>query len=99
MERSNGRAGPPAHIRSIQHAAHGRIGRTALRRDGGAEKFVAPPLGGRRRYKHFPSKGGTTNSIMKAEKQRSKPIRVLVVAAPPDWRGGQAVQPARLLYG
>ena len=36
---------------------------------------------------------------MKAEKQRSKPIRVLVVAAPPDWLGGQAVQAARLLDG
>src|SRR5262244_1793441 len=37
--------------------------------------------------------------VMKAEKQRSKPIRVLVVAAPPDWLGGQAVQAARLLDG
>ncbi len=36
---------------------------------------------------------------MKAEKQRSKPIRVLIVAAPPDWLGGQAVQAARLLDG
>ena len=36
---------------------------------------------------------------MKAGKQRSKPIRVLVVAAPPDWPGGQAVQAARLLEG
>ena len=36
---------------------------------------------------------------MKAEKQRSKPIRVLIVAAPPDWPGGQAVQAARLLEG
>src|SRR5262245_19649445 len=33
MERSNGRAGAPARTRSIQHATHGRIGRTALRRD------------------------------------------------------------------
>src|SRR5215510_15517312 len=33
MERSNGRAGPPARTRSFQHATHGRIGRTALRRD------------------------------------------------------------------
>jgi len=36
---------------------------------------------------------------MKAEKQRSKPIRVLVVATPPDWPGGQGVQAARLLEG
>src|SRR5215468_1394357 len=36
---------------------------------------------------------------MKAEKQRSKPIRTLIVAAPPDWLGGQAVQAARLLDG
>jgi glycosyltransferase involved in cell wall biosynthesis len=36
---------------------------------------------------------------MKAEKPRSKPIRVLIVAAPPDWLGGQAVQAARLLDG
>jgi glycosyltransferase involved in cell wall biosynthesis len=36
---------------------------------------------------------------MKTEKQRSKPIRVLIVAAPPDWIGGQAVQAARLLEG
>jgi len=36
---------------------------------------------------------------MNAEKQRSKPIRVLIVAAPPDWLGGQAVQAARLLDG
>ncbi len=36
---------------------------------------------------------------MKMEKQRSKPIRVLIVAAPPDWLGGQAVQAARLLDG
>ena len=36
---------------------------------------------------------------MKAGKQRSKPIRVLIVAAPPDWPGGQAVQAARLLEG
>jgi glycosyltransferase involved in cell wall biosynthesis len=36
---------------------------------------------------------------MKMERQRSKPIRVLVVAAPPDWTGGQAVQAARLLDG
>jgi glycosyltransferase involved in cell wall biosynthesis len=36
---------------------------------------------------------------MKAGKQRSKPIRVLIVAAPPDWLGGQAVQAARLLDG
>src|SRR5262245_12930521 len=36
---------------------------------------------------------------MKAWKQRSKPIRVCVVAAPPDWPGGQAVQAARLLDG
>src|SRR5262249_22677140 len=36
---------------------------------------------------------------MKVEKQRSKPIRVLVVAPPPDWIGGQAVQAARLLDG
>ena len=37
--------------------------------------------------------------MSKAEKQTSKPIRVLVVAAPPDWLGGQAVQAARLLDG
>jgi glycosyltransferase involved in cell wall biosynthesis len=36
---------------------------------------------------------------MKAEKQRSKPIRVCVVAPPPDWPGGQAIQAARLLDG
>jgi glycosyltransferase involved in cell wall biosynthesis len=36
---------------------------------------------------------------MKAEKQRSKPIRALVVAPPPDWIGGQSVQAARLLDG
>src|SRR5262245_53387570 len=36
---------------------------------------------------------------MKVEKQRSKPIRALVVAPPPDWLGGQAVQAARLLDG
>src|SRR5262249_987118 len=36
---------------------------------------------------------------MKAEKRTSKPIRVLIVAAPPDWSGGQAVQAARLLDG
>ncbi|MBO0858280.1 MAG: glycosyltransferase family 4 protein [Chloracidobacterium sp.] len=36
---------------------------------------------------------------MKAEKRRSKPIRALIVAAPPDWPGGQAVQAARLLDG
>jgi len=36
---------------------------------------------------------------MKAERQRPKPIRVLIVAAPPDWLGGQAVQAARLLEG
>ena len=36
---------------------------------------------------------------MKTEKQRSKPIRALIVAAPPDWPGGQAVQAARLLDG
>ncbi|HEU0180151.1 MAG TPA: hypothetical protein VFV58_38430, partial [Blastocatellia bacterium] len=36
---------------------------------------------------------------MKAQKQRSKPIRALIVAAPPDWLGGQAVQAARLLEG
>ena len=36
---------------------------------------------------------------MRAEKQRSKPIRVLIVAPPPDWLGGQAVQAARLLDG
>src|SRR5262247_3495087 len=36
---------------------------------------------------------------MKAGKQRSNPIRVLIVAAPPDWPGGQAVQAARLLEG
>src|SRR5262249_5837824 len=36
---------------------------------------------------------------MKAGKQRSKPIRVIIVAAPPDWPGGQAVQAARLLDG
>src|SRR5262245_20195380 len=33
MERTNGRAGPPARTRSIQHAAHGRVGRATLRRD------------------------------------------------------------------
>ncbi|MGH9751544.1 MAG: glycosyltransferase family 4 protein, partial [Blastocatellia bacterium] len=38
-------------------------------------------------------------SFMKVEKQRSKPIRALIVAAPPDWPGGQAVQAARLLEG
>jgi L-malate glycosyltransferase len=37
--------------------------------------------------------------LMKMERQRSKPIRVLIVAAPPDWPGGQAVQAARLLDG
>jgi L-malate glycosyltransferase len=36
---------------------------------------------------------------MKAEKRGSKPIRALIVAAPPDWPGGQAVQAARLLEG
>src|SRR5262245_48087693 len=36
---------------------------------------------------------------MKTEKQGSKPIRALIVAAPPDWPGGQAVQAARLLDG
>ncbi|HZF37804.1 MAG TPA: glycosyltransferase family 4 protein [Blastocatellia bacterium] len=36
---------------------------------------------------------------MTREKRRSKPIRALVVAAPPDWPGGQAVQAARLLEG
>ena len=36
---------------------------------------------------------------MRAEKRRSKPIRVLIVAPPPDWLGGQAVQAARLLDG
>jgi L-malate glycosyltransferase len=36
---------------------------------------------------------------MKTEKLRSKPIRALIVAAPPDWPGGQAVQAARLLEG
>src|SRR5262245_13039642 len=36
---------------------------------------------------------------MKAEKRRSKPIRALIVAAPPDWPGGQAAQAARLLEG
>ena len=36
---------------------------------------------------------------MKAGKQKSKPIRALIVAAPPDWPGGQAVQAARLLDG
>src|SRR5262245_50503738 len=36
---------------------------------------------------------------MKMERQRSKPIRVLVVAATPDWPGGQSVQAARLLDG
>jgi len=36
---------------------------------------------------------------MKTEKRKSKPIRVLVVAAPPDWLGGQAVQAARLIDG
>jgi glycosyltransferase involved in cell wall biosynthesis len=40
-----------------------------------------------------------TNPQLKTKKQRSKPIRVLVVAAPPDWPGGQAVQAARLLEG
>src|SRR5215510_3332987 len=70
MERSDGRAGPPAGAQSIQHATHGRIGRAALRRD-----------------------------VMKAERQRPKPIRVLIIAAPPDWIGGQAVQAARLLEG
>lgn len=38
-------------------------------------------------------------NAMKAEKQTSKSIRVLIVAAPPDWLGGQAVQAARLLDG
>ncbi|HEY7180101.1 MAG TPA: glycosyltransferase family 4 protein [Blastocatellia bacterium] len=36
---------------------------------------------------------------MKVEKRRSRPIRALIVAAPPDWPGGQAVQAARLLDG
>jgi L-malate glycosyltransferase len=36
---------------------------------------------------------------LKTKKQRSKPIRVLVVAAPPNGPGGQAVQAARLLDG
>src|SRR5215813_1427398 len=40
-----------------------------------------------------------TNPHLKTKKQRSKPIRVLIVAAPPDWIGGQAVQAARLLDG
>src|SRR5215468_1312618 len=38
-------------------------------------------------------------AVMKVEKRRSKPIRVLIIAAPPDWIGGQAVQAARLLEG
>jgi glycosyltransferase involved in cell wall biosynthesis len=38
-------------------------------------------------------------AVMKVEKRRSKPIRALIVAAPPDWPGGQAVQAARLLDG
>jgi Glycosyltransferase Family 4 len=38
-------------------------------------------------------------AVMKTEKRRSKPIRALIVAAPPDWPGGQAVQAARLLEG
>src|SRR5215468_10359612 len=38
-------------------------------------------------------------AVMKVEKRRSKPIRALIVAAPPDWPGGQAVQAARLLEG
>src|SRR5262245_17223510 len=41
----------------------------------------------------------TTTPHLKTKKQRSKPIRVCVVAAPPDWIGGQAVQAARLLEG
>jgi L-malate glycosyltransferase len=36
---------------------------------------------------------------MKTEKRKSRPIRALIVAAPPDWPGGQAVQAARLLEG
>src|SRR5262249_19940291 len=36
---------------------------------------------------------------MKAEGERSKQVRVLVVAAPPDWIGGQAVQAAPPLDG
>ncbi len=36
---------------------------------------------------------------MKAKKRGRKPIRVLIVAAPPDWPGGQSVQAARLLEG
>jgi glycosyltransferase involved in cell wall biosynthesis len=36
---------------------------------------------------------------MKAKRERSRPIRVVIVAAPPDWLGGQAVQAARLLDG
>ena len=42
---------------------------------------------------------GRLRSQKKAEKRRSKPIRALIVAAPPDWPGGQAVQAARLLDG
>src|SRR5215475_10044314 len=36
---------------------------------------------------------------MKTVGQISKPIRALIVAPPPDWPGGQAVQAARLLEG
>jgi glycosyltransferase involved in cell wall biosynthesis len=36
---------------------------------------------------------------MGVERRESKPIRALIVAAPPDWPGGQAVQAARLLEG
>lgn len=37
--------------------------------------------------------------VMNTEKDKLKPIRVCVVAAPPDWSGGQSVQAARLLDG
>lgn len=36
---------------------------------------------------------------MKTENRTTRPIRVCIVAAPPDWIGGQAIQAARLLEG
>src|SRR5262245_54817441 len=105
MERSNGRAGPPARAQSIRHATHGRIGRAALRRDGGresAEHTERTEQAERKTGKTLKVSVSSVPSLrilMKTEKQRSKPIRVLIVAAPPDWIGGQAVQAARLLEG
>src|SRR5262249_19925009 len=88
----------------IRHAANGRIGRRALRRDWHLTMRQTESMKNENAFLGAQASlpagvRGRLRSQKKAGKRRSKPIRALIVAAPPDWPGGQSVQAARLLDG